>query len=348
MTSHPHISAVVPIYNEERNIPELHRRLDAALQQTGRSYEIVYIDDGSSDGGLAILLGLQRAQPTSVRVIELYRNYGQFNAITAGFERVRGEVIVTLDADLQNPPEEIPRLLARLAEGYDVVNGWRKNRHDSLFRRVASRAANTIAARTTGVPVKDYGCMLRAYRREVIDQVAACREHGSYVPTLANAFARRVTEIEVGHAVRGAGRSNYSLLKLINLQFDMLTSFSVLPLRMISLLGLVIACAGGGTAGLILLARALYGSPSPRGTPVLFALLFCTLGLLFIAIGMLGEYIGRIFDEVRMRPRYVVRRLHGDPERRAASGSQRDAADHGGDAGLYAIDSARPPRDLRQ
>ncbi|HYV20775.1 MAG TPA: glycosyltransferase, partial [Verrucomicrobiae bacterium] len=255
----PSISAVVPIHNEEGNIPELHRRLDAAMRALGRTYEIVYIDDGSADGSLQLLLDLRAAQPDQVVVLELYRNYGQFRALVAGFERVRGEIVVTLDADLQNPPEEIPRLVRRLEDGgYDVVNGWRRNRQDSAFRRIASRAANRIAAALTGVRMRDYGCMLRAYRRDVIRQIVACHEQSPYIPTLANALARRATEIEVAHAPRHSGRSNYSLWKLIHLQYDMVTSFSVLPLRWLSVLGAAIAVLSL-LAGAGMVVASLYG-----------------------------------------------------------------------------------------
>ncbi len=307
----PSISAVVPIHNEEGNIPELHRRLDAALRTLGRTYEIVYIDDGSSDTSLKLLLDLRAAQPDPIVVLELYRNYGQFRALVGGFERVRGEIVVTLDADLQNPPEEIPKLVRLLEEGgYDVVNGWRRNRQDSAFRRVASRAANRIAAALTGVRMRDYGCMLRAYRRDVIRQIVACHEQSPYIPTLANALARRATEIEVAHAPRHSGRSNYSLWKLIHLQYDMVTSFSVLPLRWLSVLGAAIAflslLAGAG-----MVVASLYGVGAGLGlVPALVIVLFLLLGVIFLTLGFVGEYVGRIYNEVRQRPRFVVRTVH--------------------------------------
>jgi undecaprenyl-phosphate 4-deoxy-4-formamido-L-arabinose transferase len=307
----PTISAVVPIHNEEGNIPELHRRLDAAMRALGRPYEIVYIDDGSRDASLTLLLDIRQAQPDQVVVLELYRNYGQFRALVAGFERVRGEIVVTLDADLQNPPEEIPKLVRLLEEGnYDVVNGWRRNRQDSAFRRVASRAANRIAAALTGVRMRDYGCMLRAYRRDVIRQIAACHEQSPYIPTLANALARRATEIEVAHAPRHSGQSNYSLWKLIHLQYDMVTSFSVLPLRWLSVLGAVIAVLSL-LAGAGLVVASLYGVGAGLGlVPALVLVLFLLLGVIFLTLGFVGEYVGRIYNEVRQRPRFVVRTVH--------------------------------------
>jgi len=307
----PYLSAVVPIHNEEGNIPELQRRLDAALAAVGRPYEIIYVDDGSADRSLALLLEIRRAQPDRVVVLELYRNYGQFRALTAGFERVRGDVVVTLDADLQNPPEEIPKLVRLLEDGgYDVVNGWRRNRQDSAFRRLASRAANRIAATLTGVRMRDYGCMLRAYRRDVVRQIAACHEQSPYIPTLANALARRATEVEVAHAQRHSGRSNYSLWKLIHLQYDMVTSFSVLPLRWLSLLGGVIAVLSL-LAGAGMFVASLYGVGAGLGlVPALVTVLFLLLGVIFVTLGFVGEYVGRIYNEVRQRPRYVVRTVH--------------------------------------
>jgi undecaprenyl-phosphate 4-deoxy-4-formamido-L-arabinose transferase len=307
----PHISVVVPIFNEAGNIEPLHRRLDAALRTLGRPYEIVYVDDGSRDGSLGRLLERQRADPDRVVVVELYRNYGQFRAIIAGFEQARGAVVVTLDADLQNPPEEIPRLVRHLEDGgFDVVNGWRKERHDTPFRRLASRIANRIAAALTGVPMRDYGCMLRAYRRELVRQVAACHEQSPYVPTLANALARRAAEIEVAHAPRHSGRSSYSIWKLIALQYDMVTSFSVLPLRWLSLLGAVI-CGVTLLCGGILAAAPLFSPGARFGVvPLLVILLFELLGVLFFVLGFVGEYVGRIYNEVRHRPRSVVRAVH--------------------------------------
>lgn len=316
----PQLSAVVPIYNEAGNIDTLHRRLDAALRSLGRPYEIVYVDDGSRDRSLELLLERQRLDPGRVVVVELYRNYGQFRAIIAGFEQSRGEVVVTLDADLQNPPEEIPRLVRHLEEGgFDVVNGWRRERHDTPFRRLASRIANRIAATLTGVPMRDYGCMLRAYRRELVRQVIACHEQSPYVPTLANALAGRASEIEVSHAKRHSGQSHYSLWKLIGLQYDMVTSFSVLPLRWLSLLGACLCAVSLACGGALLLAKA-------GVVPFLATLLFMLIGVLLLALGFVGEYVGRIYNEVRQRPRYIVREVH---QGRAAAPGFIDLRDEG-------------------
>jgi len=327
----PTLSIVIAVHNEEGNLEELHRRLLTVLSGIGRSYEIVYVDDGSTDRSLDLLLALRRQAEECVVVVELYRNYGQFRALTAGFERARGAVVVTLDADLQNPPEEIPRLLARLEEGdYDVVNGWRRNRQDSAFRRLASRVANRIAASLTGVKMRDYGCMLRAYKSDLVRQVAACHERSPYIPTLANALARRATEIEVAHAPRLSGESNYSLWKLIHLQYDMITSFSVLPLRWLSLLGLLV-CVLAGLGGAWVLAAPLLGFGAPlTSAHALVVLLFLLIGVMFLSLGFVGEYVGRIYNEVRPRPRFVVRWIHatGDAdERREQEGARGQATE---------------------
>ena len=185
------ISVVVPVYNEEENIPSLHRRLAETMERLGRSYELVFVDDGSSDRSVEIINGLAGQDPRT-RLIEFNRNYGQHAAVFAGFEHSRGEIVVTLDADLQNPPEEIPRLISKIEEGYDIVGGLRGHRRDSILRKVPSWLVNRFIARATGVRLKDYGCMLRAYRRMVVDQIVRCNEISSFIPTLATSFARRV------------------------------------------------------------------------------------------------------------------------------------------------------------
>jgi undecaprenyl-phosphate 4-deoxy-4-formamido-L-arabinose transferase len=308
----PELSVVIPVLNEEKALALLHPRLESVLKGLGRTHEVIYVDDGSTDGTLDLLKDLQARAPSTVRIVELFRNYGQFTAIIAGFEHCRGDIVVTLDADLQNPPEEIPRLLAKIEEGYDVVNGWRADRRDGGFRRLVSRFANRIGARATGLEVRDYGCMLRAYRREIVRQVLQCREHSPYIPTIANSFARRVAEIPVAHAGRGAGRSKYSLSRLIALQFDMLATFSVRPMRALAYLGLAISGLGAGL-GVVLLTRRLVLGPRHDEALALFAALSFLQGLLFLALGLVAEQVGRIYDIVRRKPRYVVRRVHEGP-----------------------------------
>lgn len=304
----PDISVVIPIYNEADNIELLHRRLTHTLAELGRPYEVWYVDDGSADRSLELLRGLTRDDPC-VGVIELTRNFGQHAAVLAGFAASRADIVVTLDGDLQNPPEEIPRLVAKLEEGYEVVGGWREDRQDPWFRRAASDVINHLTSFTVGVKMNDYGCMLRAYRRAVVQQIIDCDERSSFIPALANSLAKRTAEIEVQHADRFSGRSKYSLLKLLRLSFDLITGFSLLPIQLMSLSGIVVALAGMGF-GAFLLVRRLFVGPESEGVFTLFAILFVFIGILILAVGMVGEYVGRIYLEVRRRPTYRIRAIH--------------------------------------
>jgi len=304
------ISLVIPVYNEEKNLHALMERIRPVMQNMGKPYEIILIDDGSRDGSLAILKSFS-TQP-EVKVVELVRNYGQHAAILAGFSIVRGDITITLDADLQNPPEEIPKLVKEMEEGgYDVVGTIRKKRKDSLFRILPSKLINIVTRRITKVKMTDWGCMLRAYRRPVVERMIACHEHATFIPALATYFGKRVTEIEVAHDERSGGTSNYPLRKLINLQFDLISSFSDLPMKLLMYGGIGMAF-GGVCFGIILaVARLLYGALwAAQGVFTLFAILFVFVGLQFFAFGIIGEYIGRIYREVRKRPEYVIEKVH--------------------------------------
>jgi len=230
----------------------------------------------------------------------------------AGFMEARGDIIVTLDADLQNPPEEVPKLVKKVEEGFDVVGSVRVQRRDTFFRRIASAAVNKVAQKATGVVMHDYGCMLRAYRRPIVDAMLQCHERSTFIPILANSFARRATEVEVSHAARSEGDSKYGLWGLINLQFDLLTSTTTFPLRVLSVMGTVISMAGVGFGVFLLIMRIIYGPHwAAEGIFTLFAILFVFVGAQFIGMGLLGEYIGRIYHDVRARPRYFVHRVVG-------------------------------------
>jgi undecaprenyl-phosphate 4-deoxy-4-formamido-L-arabinose transferase len=304
-----YVSVVIPIYNEEENIPSLHRRLTETMGKLGMSYEIIIIDDGSSDRSVELINGFACKDP-HVRLIEFNRNYGQHAAVFAGFEHSKGEIVVTLDADLQNPPEEIPKLIHKVEEGYDIVGGLRGMRRDSALRKIPSWLVNRFIARATGVRLKDYGCMLRAYRRVVVDQIVRCNEISSFIPTLANSFARSVTEIEVAHAERRRGKSKYNLRRLLKLNFDLVTGFSLFPIQLISGLGILIALLGIGFGILLMVLRFIYGAVwAAQGVFTLFAILFVFVGIQLLAMGLIGEYIGRIYAEVRNRPRYVIKRI---------------------------------------
>ena len=305
--SEPRLSIVIPVFNEEANLPELIGRLKAACDPLRAPYEVIFVNDGSRDRSLE-LLRAAAAEDARLVVIDFNRNYGQHAAVFAGFEAARGEIIVTLDADLQNPPEEIPKLVAKMEEGFDVVGTVRQNRQDTVFRRLASRLVNRITSKVTGVTLSDYGCMLRAYRRDVVRTLCTSKEISTFIPVLADMFAGRVTEIPVAHAARKAGESKYSVWKLIRLQFDLLTSFSILPLRLAMGLGIVMSILSTVAAAVLIAGRLIKGREwAVSGTFTLFAVLFIFIGVLFFVMGLLGEYIGRIYMEVRNRPRYVIR-----------------------------------------
>jgi len=310
------ISVVIPVFNEEDNLTALIGRLQPVMRSLGRPYEIVMIDDGSRDGSLAILKDLVRDNQ-ELQVVELTRNYGQHAAIMAGFSHVRGDIVITLDADLQNPPEEIPRLVAEMEKGgYDVVGTIRRRRQDSAFRLGASRLINIVARRITGVHMTDWGCMLRAYRRPVVERMRECHEHATFIPALATVFAKRLTEIEVAHEERHGGKSNYPLRKLINLQFDLVASFSDFPMKMLMYGGILMSVLGVCFGVFLAVARLVYGALwAAQGVFTLFAVLFIFVGLQFFALGVIGEYIGRIYREVRRRPEYVIEHIHGVRDR---------------------------------
>ncbi len=271
---------------------------------------MVFIDDGSSDDSLKILREFA-ADDHRIRVVELARNFGQHSAILAGFRECRGDIVVTLDADLQNPPEEIPRLLAAIDEGNDVVGGWREDRHDEAFRRYASRLHNRLTSMIVGVPMHDYGCMLRAYRRHIVETLVECDEKAAFVPALANSFAKRVAEIRVAHNPRAGGESKYNLYRLAILSLNLITGFSLIPIQALSLTGIVIFVMDAGFAAILLAHRVIYGPQEEGALWVMFAVMFFLVGILFLALGLIGEYVGRIFTEVRRRPTYVVRAIHG-------------------------------------
>ena len=301
----PNVSVVIPVYNEEAVLPALFARLYPALDALGRSYEVIFINDGSTDRSAGLLREQFEKRPDATRVILFNGNFGQHLAIMAGFEASRGERVITLDADLQNPPEEIGKLLAKMDEGYDYVGAVRAERHDTAFRRHASRLMNALRERTTRIKMTDQGCMLRAYSRDIVDTVNTCREINTFIPALAYTFAERPTEIEVVHEERAAGESKYSLYKLVRLNFDLVTGFTTLPLQLFSLSGIAISMLSIGFV-LFLAIRRLVVGPEAEGVVTLFGIAFFLIGVTLFGIGLLGEYIGRIYEQVRQRPRYVI------------------------------------------
>jgi undecaprenyl-phosphate 4-deoxy-4-formamido-L-arabinose transferase len=299
------LSVVIPVYNEEASLAALFTRLYPALDALGIDYEIIFIDDGSRDRSVAMLSDQFRARPDVTRVILFNGNFGQHRAILAGFDACRGIRIVTLDADLQNPPEDIHLLLAQMDQGYDYVGSIRRNRHDSWWRHVASRGMNRLRERITQIKMTDQGCMLRAYSRRIVDTINQCQELNTFIPALAYSFAQHPTEVVVGHEERVAGESKYSLYKLIRLNFDLMTGFSLVPLQLFSMGGIVISLLSAALVVVLALRRIFLG-PEVGGTFTLFGIAFFLIGLGLFGIGLLGEYVGRIYQEVRQRPRYLI------------------------------------------
>ncbi len=301
----PEVSVVVPVFNEEASLPTLFARLYGALDRLGTSYECVFIDDGSRDRSVALLRAQQQARPAETRVVLFQRNFGQHAAILAGFEFATGDVVVTLDADLQNPPEEIPRLLEAARAGHDYVGTVRRGRKDHWARKWMSKAINIVRDRTTQIRITDQGCMLRAYSRAVVEAVNASPEVNTFIPALAYLYAREPAEIEVAHEPRRAGESKYSLYKLIRLNFDLITGFTAVPLQLFSMLGMGISAIAGVFVVYLAVRRLIHG-PEVQGVFTLFGIDFFLVGLALFGIGLIGEYVGRIYEQVRGRPRYMI------------------------------------------
>ncbi|MGH8397912.1 MAG: glycosyltransferase [Gammaproteobacteria bacterium] len=305
----PKVSVVIPVYNEEESLPGLFARLYPAMDALGRSYECVFVDDGSLDRSAALLREQFEKHPEVTRVVLLQSNFGQHAAILAGFAVSRGEAVITLDADLQNPPEEVGNLLLKMDEGYDYVGTIRRKRRDSAWRRLASRMMNRLRERITKVKMTDQGCMLRAYARHVVDAINSTSEINTFIPALAYLYALKPVEIEVEHNEREAGRSKYSLYKLIRLNFDLVTGFSVVPLQVFSFIGVLIAAASLLMFVILIIYRLVNPEGAVQGVFTLFAIVFFFIGILLFGIGLLGEYIGRIYQEVQRRPRFLIRAI---------------------------------------
>jgi undecaprenyl-phosphate 4-deoxy-4-formamido-L-arabinose transferase len=306
----PRLSVVIPVYNEEAVLGALFARLYPALDALGTSYEILFVNDGSRDQSAALLREQFQARPDVTRVVLFNGNFGQHMAIMAGFEHCRGERIVTLDADLQNPPEEIARLLAKMDEGHDYVGSIRRMRQDAAWRRWASKAMNRLRERITHIHMTDQGCMLRAYDRAIIDAIRASREVSTYIPALAYSFSHNPAEVEVEHEERHAGESKYSLYKLVRLNFDLVTGFSVLPLQVFSFFGMMVSLISLAVYLFVIIQRLVLGTYD--GIAVIWdrdILQFFLTGVVLFGLGLIGEYVGRIYQQVRERPRYLIQAI---------------------------------------
>jgi undecaprenyl-phosphate 4-deoxy-4-formamido-L-arabinose transferase len=308
MSKSTDLSIIIPVYNEEDNLKPLFQRLTSTLDKEKVSYEIIFTNDGSQDKSLDLLKQFYKERPDIVRVIDFHGNWGQHMAIMAAFEHSKGKIVVTLDADLQNPPEEIPKLLTKMNEGFDYVGSFRASRQDNFFRTYVSRLVNWFRESTTDIKMKDQGCMLRAYSRQIIDQIIKSEERSTFIPALAYKFSFNPTEIEVKHDARAAGISKYNLYRLIRLNFDLITGFSLLPLQIFTLFGMAISGLSGLLVAYMILRRLIIG-PEAEGLFTLFAILFFLVSVVITGIGIIGEYLGRIFQTLSQRPRFVIRQV---------------------------------------
>ncbi len=303
----PEITVVIPVYNEEASLAALYARLYPALDALQRSYEIIFVNDGSRDRSAAMLREQFEHRPDVTRVVLFAANFGQHRAILAGFAYARGRYLITLDADLQNPPEELPRLIAELDAGHDYVGTIRRQRQDVAWRRWASRLINMLRERTTRIRISDHGCMFRGYARSIVDAINQCSENNTFVPALAYTFAGSPTEIDVRHEDRSAGESKYSMYQLLKLNFDLMTGFSIVPMQLFSAFGFGVSVLSVLFGAGLVVRRLVYGAdPAEQGMFTLFAIAFLLIGVTLFGLGLLGEYVGRIYEEVRRRPRYIV------------------------------------------
>jgi undecaprenyl-phosphate 4-deoxy-4-formamido-L-arabinose transferase len=309
VSSTPLISIVIPVYNEADGLDELFQRLylslDQLITQSQVRYEVVFINDGSRDQSAAKLAAQFDKRPDTTRVVLFNGNFGQHMAIMAGFSYAKGDFVITLDADLQNPPEEIAKLVECLLAGHDYVGTIRVARKDSRFRRYASKAMNRLRNRITKITITDQGCMMRGYDRRIVDLMKRSKEINTFIPALGFTYASNPIEINIKHEERFAGESKYSLYQLIRLNFDLVTGFSVLPLQAFSLIGFLLALGSAFLFIYLMIRRFILGA-EVEGLFTLFALNFFLLGVVLFGLGLLGEYVGRIYQQVRKRPRYVV------------------------------------------
>ena len=310
--SAPYISVVIPLFNEAENVRLLYRSLRSVMDKTGYAWEVIFVDDGSTDGTCAVLRELH-AQEQGVRVVELRRNFGQTAAMAAGFDHACGDIIVAMDGDLQNDPKDIPRLIDKLHQGYDVVSGWRANRQDGFWlRRLPSHVANRLISRTTGTHLHDYGCTLKAYRRQVINELRLYGEMHRFIPALLGGNGARVAELSVAHHARRYGRSKYGISRTIRVVLDLLLvkfslSFLTKPLQIFGLVGLLTFLPGMAICLYLVFARIFLAQGLADRPLFLLGILLVVLGAQFVSLGILAEIQIRTYHESSNRPIYLVR-----------------------------------------
>lgn len=315
------LSVVVPVLNEEENLRELHFHLTEVLRKLGIKYEVIIVDDGSTDNSLLIFEEMVKVDPNLI-VIRFRRNFGQTAAISAGFAQASGEVIVTMDGDLQNDPQDIPRLLAKLNEGYDVVSGWRADRKDKfLTRRIPSILANKLICKITGVELHDFGCTLKAYRKEIAKNVRLYGEMHRFIPALASWVGARIVEVKVAHHPRTRGKSKYGLSRTVRVLLDLITvnfllKFSTRPIQVFGKIGLLSGFIGFLICAYLSIAKIFFPSDqtslNERMPMLLLGILLIFVGMQFITMGLLGEIIVRTYHESQDKPVYVIRDIIGN------------------------------------
>ena len=302
----PYISVVIPIYNEECVLPEMYKRVTSVMDAYGKPYELVLVNDGSSDSSIKFLENCFKDRPDIVHIVDLNGNHGQYMAIAAGFQEAKGEVIVNLDADMQNPPEEIPVVLKKFEEGHDYVGSYRKDRQDSWFRTWTSKLNNRIRHWATGIDMTDQGCMLRAYSRKIVDAINASHERSIFISVLGRKFAGNPAEVGVEHHERAEGESKYGIAKLMRINFDLFTGFSLLPLQLFTFLGLFLV----GITSILLLVGIVNLFFDETFTLLAYSFIAWLLSFAIFGIGLLGEYLGRAYHTVQGRPRFLIKKIY--------------------------------------
>lgn len=305
-------SVVIPVYNEEDCLESLYQRLTAVMDKVGKPYEILFTNDGSKDRTSEILRDFHTRRPQQIRVIEFNGNFGQHMAIMAAFERARGKVIINMDADMQNPPEEIPKLLAAFEAGHDYVGSYRDGRDDSfLLRTLPSKFMNWLRSKATRTRIRDQGCMFRAYSRRIVNLITQSDESSTFVTVLGYLFASNPIEIPVVHQARFEGESKYDIYRLVRVTFDLFTGFSMAPLHIFTVFGFFVS-ALSGLLVFYLIGRRLIVGPEAEGVFTLFSMLFFLISVAITGIGIVGEYVGRIYQVVRRRPRFLIKEILED------------------------------------
>ncbi len=304
-----YLSVVIPVYNEEECLETMYQRLTAVLDKIKKPTEIIFTNDGSKDRSSEILKEFHERRPHQIRVIEFNGNFGQHMAIMAAFERARGEVIINLDADLQNPPEEIPRFLKKYEEGYDYIGSIRDNRKDSyILRSLPSKMLNKLRGKVTDIHITDQGCMMRLYARRIVDLITQCDESSTFITALGYRFAINPTELVIRHDAREEGESKYDAYRLIRVTFDLFTGFSMAPLHVFTVFGFIVSALSGLLVAYMIGRRLIIG-PEAEGLFTLFAILFFLVSVAITGIGIVGEYVGRIYEVVRKRPRFLIKEV---------------------------------------